>query len=600
MTLLCFAAVLLPVSSFRFILLRRCAAGLALPLAFLLLTFNASAQKVQVIERALPNGLRILMVERHDDPTIAGGWVAHVGSANERPGITGIAHLFEHMMFKGTPTIGTKDFQKDLQIIAEQEKVREAMRREERLMRAAYRRGEIDDLLKPENKTPRLNELEKQFQELIEQQRAILVKNEFDRVYTVGGASGMNAFTTTDLTGYFITVPANKLELWMWMESERLLHPVFREFYAERDVVFEERRMRTESTPLGKFAEAFESLIWESHPYQWPVVGWPSDIPAISKAQADEFYSLYYAPQNITLLLVGDFKADAAMPLLETYFGRIPLGKADPPDVVTLEVKQNAEKRMLAEAEANPRVEIVWKTVAYGHRDSYALNILSQILSTLTGRLYKGLVLGSEVATETAAGVDHRKWAGLLGVEAEVREGHTPEEVEEAIYAELEKLKEEEVPADELQKVKNNFAAAEYRGLASNMSILMRLLRDDGLGDWKEFMNAGPKHQAVTAADVKRVANEYFTKEGRSVAIYTRKPSTSGSESTSSELAGFSPEQRKAYEAVASRIKQEKDPAKLRTILTRMEEAEGKADEKMKSFLELQKKLVQQRLDELK
>jgi len=588
------------VSSFRFILLRRCAAGLALPLAFLLLTFNASAQKVQVIERALPNGLRILMVERHDDPTIAGGWVAHVGSANERPGITGIAHLFEHMMFKGTPTIGTKDFQKDLQIIAEQEKVREAMRREERLMRAAYRRGEIDDLLKPENKTPRLNELEKQFQELIEQQRAILVKNEFDRVYTVGGASGMNAFTTTDLTGYFITVPANKLELWMWMESERLLHPVFREFYAERDVVFEERRMRTESTPLGKFAEAFESLIWESHPYQWPVVGWPSDIPAISKAQADEFYSLYYAPQNITLLLVGDFKADAAMPLLETYFGRIPLGKADPPDVVTLEVKQNAEKRMLAEAEANPRVEIVWKTVAYGHRDSYALNILSQILSTLTGRLYKGLVLGSEVATETAAGVDHRKWAGLLGVEAEVREGHTPEEVEEAIYAELEKLKEEEVPADELQKVKNNFAAAEYRGLASNMSILMRLLRDDGLGDWKEFMNAGPKHQAVTAADVKRVANEYFTKEGRSVAIYTRKPSTSGSESTSSELAGFSPEQRKAYEAVASRIKQEKDPAKLRTILTRMEEAEGKADEKMKSFLELQKKLVQQRLDELK
>src|SRR5438093_293344 len=444
-------------------------------------------------------------------------------------------------------------------------------------MRAAYLRGEIDDLLKPENKTPRLNELEKQFQELIEQQRAILVKNEFDRVYTVGGASGMNAFTTTDLTGYFITVPANKLELWMWMESERLLHPVFREFYAERDVVFEERRMRTESTPLGKFAEAFESLIWESHPYQWPVVGWPSDIPAISKAQADEFYSLYYAPQNITLLLVGDFKADAAMPLLETYFGRIPLGKADPPDVVTLEVKQNAEKRMLAEAEANPRVEIVWKTVAYGHRDSYALNILSQILSTLTGRLYKGLVLGSEVATETAAGVDHRKWAGLLGVEAEVREGHTPEEVEEAIYAELEKLKEEEVPADELQKVKNNFAAAEYRGLASNMSILMRLLRDDGLGDWKEFMNAGPKHQAVTAADVKRVANEYFTKEGRSVAIYTRKPSTSGSESTSSELAGFSPEQRKAYEAVASRIKQEKDPAKLRTILTRMEEAEGKA-----------------------
>jgi predicted Zn-dependent peptidase len=584
----------------RFNFLRRYAAGVVLPLSFLLQAPTASAQKVNVMERSLPNGFRVLMFERHDDPTIAGGWIAHVGSANERPGITGIAHLFEHMMFKGTPTIGTKDFQKDLKIIAEQEQVRGEIRREEALMRAAYRRGEIDDLLKPESKTPRLKELEKNFQELIEQQRAILVKNEFDRVYTAGGASGMNAFTTTDLTGYFITVPANKLELWMWMESERLLRPVFREFYAERDVVFEERRLRTESTPLGKFAEAFESLVWESHPYQWPVVGWPSDIPAISKAQADEFYSLYYAPQNITLILVGDFKVDAAMPLLETYFGRIPRGKAEPPDVVTLEVKQNAEKRMVAEAEANPRVEMVWKTVPFGHRDSYALNILSQILSTRTGRLYKGLVLGSEKATEADAGVDHRKWAGLFGIDAEAREGYTPEDVERAIYAELDKLKQDEVPADELQKVKNNFAAAEYRGLASNMSILMRLIRADGLGDWKEFTNAGAKHQAVTAADVKRVADEYLTKEGRSVAIYTRKPEKSGSEAAAPELASLSPEQRKAYDRAAARIKQEKDAARLKTILASMEAAEGKADEKMKSFFELQKKLIQKRLEELK
>src|SRR5438445_3505470 len=166
------------------------------------------------------------------------------------------------MMCKGKPTLGTKDYPKDLEIIAGQEKVREEMRKEEAKMRAAYRRGEIEDLLKPENKTARLKELDKQFNELIARQRDILVKNEFDRVYTTAGASGMNAFTTSDLTGYFITVPANKLELWMWMESERLWHPVFREFYAERGVVFEERRMRTESTPLGKFSESFESLVW--------------------------------------------------------------------------------------------------------------------------------------------------------------------------------------------------------------------------------------------------------------------------------------------------------------------------------------------------
>src|SRR6185436_13856638 len=181
-----------------------------------------------------PNGFRVLLVERHDDPTIAGGWVAHVGSSNERPGITGIAHLFEHMMFKGTPTIGTTSYKKDLEIIAEQEELREQMRAEEAKMRAAYRRGDIDDVAKPENRTEHYKELEKKFNELIVKQREVLVKNEFDRVYTAGGASGMNAFTTPDLSGYVITVPANKLELWSWMESERLFHPVFREFYAER------------------------------------------------------------------------------------------------------------------------------------------------------------------------------------------------------------------------------------------------------------------------------------------------------------------------------------------------------------------------------
>ena len=211
---------------------------------------TALAQKVPVTEHTLDNGMRVLLVERHDDPTIAGGWVAHVGSANERPGITGIAHLFEHMMFKGTPTIGTKNYEKDLEIISDQEKIRSQMREEEAKMRQAWREGKLDDITKPENQTPRYRELEKKFNELIAKQREILVKNEFDRIYTMGGASGMNAFTTADLTGYFVTVPANKLELWMWMESERILRPVFREFYAERDVVFEERRMRTESTPL--------------------------------------------------------------------------------------------------------------------------------------------------------------------------------------------------------------------------------------------------------------------------------------------------------------------------------------------------------------
>lgn len=491
--------------------------------ALLVLAANGYSQKVPVSEHTLSNGMRLLLVERHDDPTIAGGWVAHVGSANERPGITGMAHLFEHMMFKGTPTIGTKNFEKDLEIIAEQERVRSEIRKEEAKMRDAFRRGEIDDLLKPENKTEKLRELEKEFDRLIAQQREILVKNEFDRLYTAGGASGMNAFTTPDLTGYFITVPANKLELWMWMESERILRPVFREFYAERDVVFEERRMRTESTPLGKFEESFQSLIWEAHPYSWPTVGWPSDIPAISKAQADEFYATYYSGQNISLILVGDFKKADALAMSQKYFSRLPRGKNSVPDVVTLEVPQVAEKRMYGEAETNPQVDIAWKTVPYGHKDSYPLNILGQILSTRTGRLYKGLVLGSRVATDVSAGTQHRKWAGLFYTSGEAREGRTPEEVERAIYEQIEKLKTADLPPEELQKVKNNFAASEYRRLTGNMSILMQLIFADGHGQWQEVNEAGPKHQAVTAADIRRVASEYLKKENRNVAVYTRK-----------------------------------------------------------------------------
>jgi len=487
---------------------------------------SLQAQRVPVVEKELANGMRLLLVERHDEPTVAGGWVAHVGSSNERPGMTGIAHLFEHMMFKGTPAIGTKDYAKDLKIIAEQERVRDEMRAEERKMRALYRRGEIDDVLKPENKTERYKELEKEFNQLIAQQREILVKNEFDRIYTGNGGSGMNAFTTEDMTGYFITVPSNKLELWMWMESERIWHPVFREFYAERDVVFEERRMRTDSTPLGKFAEEFNAMFWESSPYSWPVVGWPSDIPAISKAQADDFYSTFYAPQNLTLILVGDFKPDEAQALAVKYFERIPRGPKNAPDVVTLEVKQMAEKRMDAEADTNPQVDILWHTVPFEHKDSYALEILGQLLSTRTGRLYKGLVLAGGVATSTYADQSSQKWAGLFNAGGEAKDGHSPQEVEQGIYENLEKLKQELVPTEELQKVKNNFAAGEYRRLTSNSSILFQLIHNDGEGDWHEINAAGPKIQAVTAEDVQRVARTYFTKENRTVAIYTRKPGT--------------------------------------------------------------------------
>jgi predicted Zn-dependent peptidase len=502
------------------------------------------------------------------------------------------------MMFKGTPTIGTKDYKKDVAIIAEQEKLRDEMRQEEANIRAAWRRGEIDDILKPENKTPRLRELEKRFDGLIARQREVLVKNEFDRIYTTGGASGMNAFTNTDMTGYFITVPSNKLELWMWMESERLLRPVFREFYAERDVVFEERRLRTESTPLGKFEETFEAMFWEAHPYGWPVVGWPSDIPAITKEQADAYYSTYYSPQNVTLILVGDFDADRAARLAESYFGRIPRGKSAVPDVVTLEVPQQAEKRMFAEAEANPQVDILWHTVPFGHADSYPLQVFAQLLSTRTGRLYKGLVLGSQVATDAFARQESRKWAGLFNAGGEAKEGRRPDEVEQAIYAELEKLKKDDVPAEELQKVKNNFAAAEYRRLSSNFPILVQLIVNDGFGDWREVNAAGTKVQAVTASDVKRVANRYFTKENRAVAVYTRKAGAPGA-ADDPDLAGLNDQQKQMVQQFSQRLNSMNDLDRLRQMQGQMEAQAGGAPPEMKPALEVIRKKMQARIDEL-
>jgi predicted Zn-dependent peptidase len=561
-----------------------------------LVVLSGLAQQVPVLEHTLSNGMKLLLVERHDEPTIAGAFVVHVGSANERPGITGIAHLFEHMMFKGTPTIGTRDYARDLEIIAEQERVREAIRAEERKLREAWRRGEIDDPQKPENEPERLRALRARFRELVEAQRAILVKNEFDRIYTSQGASGMNAFTHYDLTAYFITVPANKLELWLWMESERLLRPVFREFYAERDVVLEERRMRIESTPLGKFEESFNAVFWDAHPYHWPVIGWPSDLPAISKRDADEFYATYYAPQNITLLLVGDFAPETARAGAEKYFGRIPRGRTDPPEVVTWEPPQPAEKRFYAEAEANPQVDILWHTVPFGHRDSYALEVLAQLLSTRTGRLYKGLVLGREVATEVYARQESRRWAGLFNAGGEAREGRTPQQVEQAIYEELEKLKETPVPERELQKVKNNFAAAEYRKLTSNNAILFQLIFNEGLGDWREINAAGPKIQAVTAEDIQRVARKYFTRENRAVAIYTRKPGTGGDDPA---LAALPHEQRAHAKQQLAQLQAATDPAQLRALEPKLEQHLAQAPAEAKPLLELLLKRLRARLAEL-
>ncbi len=567
-------------------------------MGLLLFPLLLGAQQVPVKEHFLSNGMKVLLLERNDAPSISGGWVARVGSVNERPGITGIAHLFEHMMFKGTPKIGTKDYKADVKIINEQERVRDAMRVEERKMREMWRKGEITDLQDPDQKTDKWKKLNEEFKVLIEEHRKVIVKNEFDRIYTSNGGSRMNAYTSYDHTAYFIDVPSNKLELFMWMESGRLLDPVFREFYTERDVVFEERRMRTESTPLGKFFESFNSLFWESHPYSWPIIGWPSDIPAISKKQADEFYATYYMPQNLTLVLVGDFEGNAALAMAEKYFGRLKKGKGLVPDVVTLEQPQKAEKRFYAEAETNPNIDIYWHTPAFGHKDTYPLSVLAQVLSTRTGRLHKKLVLGEKMATDTWAWQGARKYAGEFNMGAEVTDGNTPEEVEQVIYSLVEEVKSKLVPAKELQKVKNNFAAAEYRRLSSNHPILMQIMRSEGLGNWREINEAGPKIQAVTAEDLQRVAKKYFAKENRAVAVYTRKPGTGGGDEDPI-FAGLDAQAKAMARKVTSTINADKDLAQLKKRLADLEAQMEKAGAKAPPVMKVIRAVLRKRIAQL-
>ena len=525
----------------------------ALALAAVCAGATAVAQQVPVEEVVLDNGLTLLLLPRPGDPNVAAGWVAKVGSVHERPGITGVAHLFEHMMFKGTAAIGTRNIEQDLQIIAELDEVKAALRVEERALLEAERLGRIEDAGDPAHRTERHTELMGRFEDLLAQQEELLVPEDFSRIYSGQGASGMNAGTSYDFTLYFVNVPANKLELWFWMESDRLLNPVFREFYAERDVVHEERRLRIDSTPTGKFEEQFNSLFWQSSPYSWPVIGWPSDLEGITRAEALEFFDLYYAPNNLTAALVGDFDPDEAKALAERYFGRLSRGDRPPPQPRTREMPQLSEKRMHAWAETNPQVVVRYHSVPDGHVDEPALVVLGQLLNGRTGRFYRALVEDQGVATRASGGQSGFKFEGMFELRGVAAEGHTPEEVEQALYAEMERLKTEPVDARELQKVKNQNAASNFRQLQGNFFLMYSMLMREAYRGWETLNTDPPLYDAVTAEDIMRVAGTYFEPENRTVAIYYREESD---EAPDPRLAGLDPEEQQQVRQMEAMIAQ--------------------------------------------
>ncbi len=571
---------------------------LQVALVGIFLTTAAGAQEiteVPVETFELANGMNVLVVQRPELTTVSAGWVAHVGSANERPGITGMSHFFEHMMFKGSETIGTTNLVEDRRIMEEQEKLQEQIREIYRSQRKRHRLGEIDDPFSADARPRELVELERRFDELVEQQRTVMVKDEFDKIYTEAGASGMNAFTSNDITVYFITVPANKLELWFWMESERLFRPVFREFYSERDVVHEERRLRTESTPTGRFDELFDAMFWESHPYSWPVVGWPSDLEVYTLAQAKDYFATYYAPGNLTAALVGNFELDEVKDLAERYFGRLPKGKRSPPDVVTLEMPQLAEKRMDATCDCQPQIEIRYHTVPFRHKDSYALDVLAELLNGRSGRLYKSLVLDQEIASTAGSFQASRKWAGSFSLFAETKGDATPEHLERALEEELRKIRDEPIPERELQKVKNQITASSYRRLASGFFLLRQLLVYDGMGDWEYINEWAAKTLVVTADDVQRVAKTYFEPSNRAVAHYSRTEGTAPAV-IPTELEGLPTEVQRQIMGQLDQIRSVGDVDILRGMLDQLPAQQEAAPPAFQQVFPLIERTIQERI----
>ncbi|MFO0828009.1 MAG: pitrilysin family protein [Phycisphaerales bacterium] len=608
----------------------------------------ALAQSVEVETLTLDNGMKFLLVPRHEQPnSIAAGWLAKVGSVNERPGITGISHFFEHMMFKGTNTIGTRDPQRDADYRAQQKAIRDEINRvtwSEQYHR--YFAGEIDDPWDPANDTAQLKQLRAELKSLMNAQqgnafgdeiaamkaqlartdtataegklkasnlrteidrlsseaksKASIVKDEFDQIYTKSGASGMNAFTSYDMTFFFVNVPSNKFELWAWMESDRLNDSVFREFYSERDVVHEERRLRTESTPTGIFEEQFDSMFWISSGYSWPVIGWPSDLNSYTTEEAERYWDLFYRPNNLVGVVVGDFNPSDIKPVIQQYFGRLKPSKQPPPPVVTLEHAPVAEMRMVAEVEAQPSVEIRWHTVPFRHKDSYALRILADILNGRTGRLYKSMIEGDSLASSARAGLDERKYAGAFAIEAETKGDATPQQLEALIAAEVERLKKEPVSEHELQKVKNQMAADQYRRLQNNFFLMVQLARAEAMGGWDEINAAQAKLDAVTAADIQRVAQKYLRKENSAVATYLRKQGAAANAAPEDpEFAKLPPQMQAGLKQALKQLAAETDAEGLKQALAQMSERASAVSEQMRPAFEYMRKKMQERIEQL-
>src|ERR1700719_1884848 len=484
------------------------------PLALILLLASiAVAQDVASFEKRitikkLPNGLTILICERPEAPVFSFYTMVDGGSVQDPMGATGLAHMFEHMAFKGTDTIGTTDYAAEKPAL---EKIEVAY--------TAY-------LEERDKKTGRdeakLKELEKAWKDAIAEADKFVVPNQFGKIIEQNGGQDLNAFTDYDETAYHYSLPVNRLELWAYLESERFLHPVMREFYKERNVVIEERRLRTDSNPTGRLEEQFNAAAFEAHPYHRPTIGWMSDLNSFSATDAKKFFDQYYVPANMVVAVTGDVKASEAMPILEKYFGRLPAGQK-PDESTTAEPPQNSERRVVLKEKTQPLYLEGYHRPDYKSKDDAVYDAITDLMSEgRTSRLYRALVRDKKIAAFSAGftGLPGIKYPHLFAFYAFPLPGHTTQEMGEAIHVEIERLKKEDISDDELKMIKTRSKANLIRGLADNQGLATQLaFYQTRYGDWRELFRTVDRIDRVTKADIRRVANETFNDTNRTVGV---------------------------------------------------------------------------------
>ena len=455
----------------------------------------------------LKNGLRVLMVERPNIPTISFAVYIRTGGIDDAFGQSGISHMFEHMLFKGTKTIGTKNYAREKKWLRKIDAAALALQKEQDKGDSTSK--EIEAMLAEKLKT------------LQEKHEAIIIEEEFWKIYEQAGGRGLNAGTGFDYTNYKISLPANQLKLWMMMESERIKNPVLREFYKERDVVLEERRLRVDNKPSGKLWESFLATAFIAHNYGRPIIGWENEVSRLTTKDTQTFFKDHYDISRLVFVMVGGFDSKEAEKMVQQYFGDIPSKISSKEHFMPLEPKQEGERRVEVEFPAEPSLLIGYHRPNFMHPDSAALEVLSDLLSTgRTSRFNKSIIEKKRIGISAWAGssTPGEREPCLFVVGGSPRAPHTTADLEEAFYAEIEKIKNEGPSDIELKKVKNFSVDYLIRALSSNDGLARHLGYYESIaGNWEFLFQIIEDIQKVTKEDVLRVANAYLIKSNRTV-----------------------------------------------------------------------------------